>query len=54
MNSKFFFLLSALLLVTAEAYHGEFHLLPYGPIRLPFILIQQGYGWLCLFSDSDT
>ena len=31
MNSKVFFLFSVLLLVTAEAYHCEFHLLSYSP-----------------------
>ena len=44
MNSKFFFLLSMLLLVTAEAYHGEFHLLPHDPMRLLFILILKAMG----------
>lgn len=55
MNSKFFFLLSALLLVTAEAYHGKFHLLPYGPMRLLFTLILKAMvGSACLLSDSDS
>ena len=38
MNSKLFFLLSALLLVTAEAYHSKFHLLPYSPMRQKSLL----------------